>query len=162
MKNGGHRRRATTSATAASTSDYVVCFFYLTDVYPGDGGLVVVPGSHKSEFTRPLDFYQPAADSADPEPHSAVLNLTPRAGDVVIISELLTHGVGIWQPQDRDRRVMFMRYVPQFIGVTDGNLAFPFLDEILDRLSPETRELTEFAPWSRVKEIVNRDVVTLS
>ena len=91
-----------------------------------------------------------------------MLNLTPKAGDVVIISELLTHGNKIWQPQDRDRRFIIMRYVPQFIGVTDGNVAFPFPDEILERLAPETRELTEFAPWRRVKEIVNRDVVTLS
>ncbi len=142
--------------------DYFVCFFYLTDVHPGDGGLIVVPGSHKSEFARPPDFYKPGDDGSEPEPHSAVLNLTPKAGDVVIISELLTHGVKVWQPQDRDRRFILMRYVPQFIGATDDNLAFPFPDEILDRLSPETRELIEFAPLSRVKDIVERDVVTLS
>ena len=55
-----------------------------------------------------------------------------------------------------------MRYMPQFIGVTDGNVVFPFPDEIMERLFPKTRELTEFAPWDRVKEIVNRDVVALS
>jgi ectoine hydroxylase-related dioxygenase (phytanoyl-CoA dioxygenase family) len=142
--------------------DYVVCFFYLTDVRPGDGGLVVVPGSHKSEFARPPDFYQPGDDGAEPEPHSAVLSLTPKAGDVVVISELLTHGNKIWQPQDRDRRFIIMRCVPQFIGVSDGNVAFPFSDEILERLSRETRELAEFGPWGRIKDIVNRDVVTLS
>ena len=91
-----------------------------------------------------------------------MLTLTPKAGNVVVISELLTHGNKIWRPKDRDHRFIIMRYVPQFIGVTDGNVTFPFPDEILERLSPETRELTEFAPWGRVKDIVNRDLVTLS
>ena len=98
----------------------------------------------------------------DPAPHPVVLNLTPKAGDVVIISELLTHGVLIWRPRDRDRRFLMLRYMPQFVGPTDENLPFPFPDEILGRLSPETRELIEFAPRSRIKEIVQQDVVTLS
>ena len=142
--------------------DYFVVFFYFTDVRPGDGGLVVVPGSHKSQFKRPASFFVPDQEDANPAPHPAVLNITPKAGDVVIISELLTHGVLIWKPTDRDRRFIMMRYVPQFIGPTDDNLPFPFPDEILDRLSPETRELIEFAPRSRVKDIVAQDVVTLS
>jgi len=56
---------------------------------------VVIPGSHKSHFKRPEDFYVPATDSLNPEPHPAVLNITPKAGNAVIISELLTHG---WRP----------------------------------------------------------------
>eukprot|EP01052_Picozoa_sp_SAG31_P075908 SAG31_NODE_35151_length_325_cov_2.044248_1_plen_72_part_01 len=31
----------------------LVIFFYLTDVVPGDGGLIVLPGSHKALFDRP-------------------------------------------------------------------------------------------------------------
>ncbi len=142
--------------------DYVVCFFYLTDVFPGDGGLVVVPGSHKAQFQRPAGFFIPENPDADPDPHPAVLNITPRAGDVVIMSELMTHGALHWKPKDRDRRVQFMRYVPQFVGITDDNLPFPFSDAILARLSPETRELIEFAPRNCVKDVVKRDVVTLS
>ena len=65
---------------------------------------------------------------------------------MVVISELLTHGNEIWQPQDRDRRFIVMRYMPQFIGVTDGNLVFSFPDKIMARLFPKTRQLTEFAP----------------
>ncbi|MDP6506440.1 MAG: phytanoyl-CoA dioxygenase family protein, partial [Planctomycetota bacterium] len=37
--------------------DNFAAFHYLTDVHPGDGGLVVIPGSHKSEFDRPLNFF---------------------------------------------------------------------------------------------------------
>ena len=142
--------------------DYFVVFFYLTDVHPGDGGLVVIPGSHKGEFSRPESFFASDTEGLDPAPHPAVLNLTPKAGDVVFISELLTHGVLIWRPRDRDRRFLMLRYVPQFVGPTDDNLPFPFPDEILERLSPETRELIEFAPRSRTKKIVGQEVVTLS
>ena len=142
--------------------DYFIAFYYLTDVYPGDGGLVVVPGSHKCGLPCPEGFFVPEREGIDPDPHPALLNITPKAGDVVIISELLTHGVLIWKPEDRDRRFLGLRYVPQFIGSTDENLPFPFPDEIFERLSPETRELIEFAPRSRVKEIVEKDVLTLS
>ena len=80
---------------------------------------------------------------------------------MVIITELLTHGVLVWKPTDRDRRFLMMRYVPQFIGSTDENLPFPFPEEILGRLSPETRELIEMAPFSHLKDVVRRDAVTL-
>ena len=70
----------------------------------------------------------------------------PKASDVVVISELLTHGNKIWQPQERDRRFIIMRYMPQLIGLTDGNVVLPFSDERMERLFPKTHEPTEFAP----------------
>ncbi|AWT60965.1 MAG: hypothetical protein DF168_02190 [Candidatus Moanabacter tarae] len=142
--------------------DYFVVFFYLTDVFPGDGGLVVIPGSHKGAFKRPDSFFVSTKETADPDPHPSVLNLTPKAGDVVIIPELLTHGVLTWRPRNRDRRFLMLRYVPQFLGPIGDNLPFPFPSEILERLSPETRELIEFVPRSRTKEIVMQEIVTLS
>ena len=80
--------------------DFFVVFFYLTNVMPGDGGLVVISGSHKIEFLRPPDLFVPDSAETEPEPPPAVTNITPRAGDVVIISELLTHGALIWKPKD--------------------------------------------------------------
>ena len=48
--------------------DYVTCFVYLTDVYPGDGGLLVVPGSHRASFKYPPElFYEKGAFPVDPE-----------------------------------------------------------------------------------------------
>ena len=139
--------------------DFFVVFFYLTDVIPGDGGLVVIPGSHKSEFLRPPDLFAPDSDEIDPEPHPAVTNITPRAGDVVIISELLTHGVLVWKPKDRDRRFLILRYMPQY--TTYGTFD-PFPDEIKAKLSPETLELIEVAPYKHVKEIVKQETVSLT
>ena len=36
--------------------------FYLSDVNPGDGGLCVVPGSHKSNYPCPQDIKLYRAD----------------------------------------------------------------------------------------------------
>ena len=91
--------KLTTDASTAITS---ICFPYFTDVYPGDGGLIVIPGSHKSEFTRPKELLTlDEADGIDPLEDPVFVNITPKAGDIVIISELLTHGVLRWKPKDR-------------------------------------------------------------
>ena len=152
-------------------NDFIV-FVYFTDVFPGDGGIVVLPGSHKAEFERPgyhdhqhpdsrdqIFFVDP--NDRDPELHPALANITPRAGDMLIMSELLTHGVLIWQPKDRDRRFLILRYKTQDWRDDRGNIN-PFPQEVLDRLSPETRELTEPAFYTHVKEIAKMDDITLT
>lgn len=123
----------------------------------GDGGLIVIPGSHKSEFDRPKELLTlDEADGIDPIDDPVFVNITPKAGDIVIISELLTHGVLRWKPKDRDRRFLVLRYFPQFSG--KHNLPQP----ILDRLSPETLELVASEPYGHIKEIVKQDEVTLT
>ena len=127
--------------------DNLVVFPYLTDVNPGDGGLIVLPGSHKAEFDRPLEMFYPDGKITDEIPEG-VVNINPKAGDIVIISELLTHGTLPWKP-DRDRRTLVLRYKPQNEG---GATSIP--DVVLERLLPETRELIEFQGFKHVKEIV--------
>ena len=79
-------------------------------------------------------------------------NVTPRAGDVVIISERLIHGVLNWKPEDRDRRFLIMRYNLQY--KVAGSIE-PFSEEIRARLSPETLEMAAMAHYETIKEIVN-------
>ena len=134
----------------------LVCFFYLTDVNPGDGGLIVIPGSHKSQFERPDQLLTPDSDGIDPEPDPVFTNLTPKAGDFLFCSELLTHGVLRWKPKGYDRRFLILRYRPQF----EGRPSLP--QEIIDRLAPETQELVASASYGHTKEIAKRDVVTLA
>ena len=134
----------------------LVFFFYLTDVNPGDGGLIVIPGSHKSQFERPDELLKPGADGIDPEPDPVFTNLTPKAGDFLCMSELVTHGVLRWKPTDRSRQMLILRYRPQY----EGNVSMP--QEIIDRLSPETQELVSTASYGHIKDIINQDPVTLS
>ena len=133
-----------------------ICFFYLTDVEPGDGGLIVVPGSHKGEFALPDYLLSPDEEGLDAVKDPVVTNLTPRAGDFLIISELTTHGVLRWRRKDKDRQFLILRYVPQY----EGKMSLP--EEILERLAPETQELASVAGYGHQKEIAQQDMVILS
>ena len=82
--------------------------------------------------------------------------MTPQAGDVVVMTEMLAHGTLQWQPKDRLRRTLVLRYRPQF----KGSSAVP--ETIHSRLSPETRELLAHAHYTHVKEIAKEDVLRLS
>ena len=134
--------------------DFVV-FVYLTDVYPGDGGLVVLPGSHKCNFDRPKSLFN-GGELGDHAP-SGTINLTPRAGDAVVISELLTHGTLRWKPTNRKRIVLVLRYAPQYSG------GGPWItDTLRARLSTETNELMAAASYTEVKDVAIKETVTLS
>ena len=136
-------------------NDFVI-FPYFWDVKPGDGGLVVLPGSHKSEFDRPETLFD-GGNLGDTAPQYA-LNITPKAGDVVIITELTTHGALRWQAKDRKRCTLILRYTLQYLPGGTG----PLSDTLCERLSPETLELMARGGYQEIKEIVRRDVVTLS
>ena len=135
--------------------DFVV-FPYLTDVNPGDGGLLIVPGSHKAEYDRPKHIFNNGTiDDVDNIP-IGVENITPKAGDILIISELLTHGALPWKPKDRYRCFLVLRYRPQDRGESRVS------PEVRERLAPETLELISHADLSHTKEIVKKDVVRLT
>lgn len=136
-------------------TDHIVVFPYLTDVLPGDGGVVVLPGSHKAHFTRPEHLFNGGSleDGSLPE---GLLNLTPAAGDMVVISESLTHGALPWNARDRQRIILVLRYRPQTVAAG----ALP--DEIVARLLPEVRELAAAAGHTDRKAIADVDRVELS
>ena len=133
----------------------IVVFFYFTDVWPGDGGLVVLPGSHKAEFDRPEGIFFPDVNDRHPKLHPALKNITPKAGDVIVLTELTSHGVLVWQPTDRDRRFLILRYKTQYFQDERGKRQ-PFSDQIMAKLSSKTKELVQLADYSHVKEIVNQ------
>jgi len=135
--------------------DFVV-FPYLTDVQPGDGGLLVIPGSHKAEFDRPPTLFNNGTPDDVIDIPEGVINITPSAGDIVIISELLSHGALPWIPKDRYRCILTLRYRPQNRGESRVSA------EIRERLSPETIELISHADLSHTKDIVKHDVITLT
>ena len=87
-----------------------VVTFQLTDVNPGDGGLAVIPGSHKGnlpcpERMRRYEQYQ-----------EHFRQIVCRAGSVVIFTEAVTHGTLPWTAR-HPRRSILTRY-------TAGNMAY--------------------------------------
>ena len=133
----------------------IAVFFYFTDVWPGDGGLVVLPGSYKAEFDRPEGIFFPDVNDRHPKLHPALKNITPKAGDAIVLTELTSHGVLVWQPTDRDRRFLILRYKTQYFQDERGKRQ-PFSDQIMANLSSKTKELVQLADYSHVKEIVNQ------
>eukprot|EP01048_Picozoa_sp_COSAG05_P009112 COSAG05_NODE_728_length_7700_cov_14.555979_1_plen_348_part_00 len=152
----------------------MIVFVYLTDVYEGDGGLSWLPGSHKNNFVRPDRLYgehglgsrrkmregdkasRPTAGPTESEQRQGMIQLTARAGDIIVCPEATTHGVLPWLPTDRPRHVLGFRYHSQHLG---GSIEFE--DRVLERLSAPTRELLQYAHYTHTKAIATRSVVTL-
>ena len=128
----------------------------MTDVEPGDGGLIVILGSYKGEFARPDDLLSSDEEGLDAVQDPVFTNLIPKSGDFLVISELLTQGVLRWRHKDKDRRFLVLRYVPQY----EGKMSLP--EAILELLVPETQELVSSVGYGHQKEITQQDVVTLS
>lgn len=150
------------------------------DIRPGDGGLALLPGSHKSQFKRPDALYGPfgrAARNLGLDRRNADgrwvdrATVTPQqllagmkwvgplsAGDVVIMPESTTHAALPWQPKDRLRRVQFFRFCTQ----TRAGYASPPLEipSILERLAPETVELIESNTFGHRKKVLQDPVAT--
>ena len=93
------------SEKSSKIDDFVI-FPYFDDVFPGDGGLLVVPGSHKATFERPAGLFNNGITSNREDLPAGVINVTPRAGDAVVITEMLVHGTLQWNPTDRLRRTL--------------------------------------------------------
>ena len=109
-----------------------VAAYQLTDVNPGDGGLCVVPGSHKGNFPCPEAMRHGTAYG------EFVKQITCKAGDCVIFTEAVTHGTLPWTA-DHPRRTALFRYSP-------GNMAYvphAWPEEMLALMSPEQRLVME-------------------
>jgi hypothetical protein len=143
---------------------------------PGDGGLIVAPGSHKSQFPRPSDLYGPHNRESVARNREALgeeegwtarrgvfpadctldglLHLAPiAAGDVIVMPEALTHGVMPWIPKDRARRTLMLRYQQQTMPPHNNP---PIGPDVVARLAPETRELIGQASIAHTKEVAKR------
>lgn len=171
------------AATCCShlSREFSVCvgdqvFIYLTDVNEGDGGLAVLPGSHKSNFPRPHSLFGSyglaarqqfrengnthvvASEMPLPDTYKK-LGMTPvfpKAGDMMVMPEAMTHAVMPWVPTDRPRHVLGLRFEAQHLG---GDQMWP--QPILERLSANTRELLQHAHYTYTKGIATVALPTL-
>jgi hypothetical protein len=83
--------------------------YTLTDVEPGDGGFVCIPGSHKANYLCPLEVRRLERDPG------CVKHIPMKAGDAVIFTEALTHGTIPWQGET-ERRLLRYLYCPAIHG----------------------------------------------
>jgi len=138
-------------------ADFFNVFWYLSDVQAGDGGLIVVPGSHKSEFEFPSETLHESEDSLT----QGMVNITLNAGDAIIIPEFVLHGTLKWKPRDRERRFLHLQFAPQYNMMRRDALCRAMDKATKARLAAETQELIEVAWSSHEKEISKRNIIRL-
>jgi hypothetical protein len=109
--------------------------FILADEGPGDGGLCVVPGSHKANLRCPDGMKK----FEDYQEH--VKELNAKAGDAIIFTETLTHGSLAWTA-DHQRRALLYKFSPGYLAYGSGHHQVSYPD-YYDELTDEQREVLE-------------------
>ncbi|MFP6720835.1 MAG: phytanoyl-CoA dioxygenase family protein [Candidatus Poribacteria bacterium] len=114
--------------------------FMLADEGPGDGGLGLIPGSHKANLSCPrvMKLYQ--------EYQQYVIEVHAKAGDAVVFTETLTHGTLPWKAKHQ-RRALLYKFSPGFQAYSQGAHQVTYPDYIED-MTPEERAVME-APHIR-------------
>jgi ectoine hydroxylase-related dioxygenase (phytanoyl-CoA dioxygenase family) len=120
----------------------IVVAYNLTDVNEGDGGLGVVPGSHKANFRLPHEWHDLRQKN-----NPLARAVTGKAGTAVFFTEASTHGTLPWNAK-HERRTIFFKYNCHCTAFSDN-----YLDEAFagwEELTPRQRAVLE-APNCRGK-----------
>ena len=114
--------------------------FLLADENPGDGGVAVVPGSHKANLSCPRSM------KMWEEHQEHVVEVNGKAGDAVIFTETLTHGTLPWTGKHQ-RRALLYKFSPGFQAYSAGQhtISYP---EYIEDMAPDERAVME-APHIR-------------
>ncbi|HZT42543.1 MAG TPA: phytanoyl-CoA dioxygenase family protein [Chthonomonadaceae bacterium] len=115
----------------------------LTDIDPGDGPTMIVPGSHKSNFLHPLAGDYGRGDRMDDLP--GALPVYMKAGDALLFVDGLMHGGGS-RTHPGERRIVIYRYGVSWAATRFG---YEYSQALLDRLTPERRRILQPIPPNR-------------
>ena len=99
--------------------------YLFADEGPGDGGIAVVPGSHKSNLPCPeaMKFWDKHQEH--------VVEVNGHAGDAIIFTETLTHGTLPWTAKHQ-RRALLYKFSPSFQAYSGGAHTVTYPDYIED------------------------------
>ena len=110
----------------------------LTDIGPGDGGTMVIPGSHKSNFTHPN--VKPGWDETQRiDGVEGALEVHLNRGDALLFVDALSHGAST-RTNPGERRVVIYRFGPIWGATRYG---YQYSPELLARLTPARRKILE-------------------
>lgn len=108
----------------------------LTDIGPGDGATMVVPGSHKSNLRHPQTVpLERRGDELSADEVEGAIECHLHAGDALLFVDSIAHG-SARRTNEGNRRVAVYRYGPSW-----GWFRHPFrpTDELLGRLTERRR-----------------------
>ncbi len=112
----------------------------LTDISPGDGATMVIPGSHKSNFPHPLQGDYARGDRMDNL--AGAVEVPLNKGDAVLFVDGIMHG-GSSRINQGERRVVIYRYGASWAATRFG---YEYSQALLDRLTPERRRILQPIP----------------
>lgn len=110
----------------------------LSDIGPGDGATMLVPGSHKSNFVHPqFAEHRMTKDGGSVDGVEAAIEVHLGAGDVVVFVDACAHGSAA-RVNEGERRIAVYRYGPSW-----GFFRHPYRPspELLDRLTERRRKI---------------------
>ena len=115
-----------------------VVTFALADELLGDGGFMVVPGSHKSNMPMPNDIVTLDRDMG------IVKEVEIKAGSAIIFTEALSHGTMPWQALHQRRAILY-KYTSGTLHMAQSYLP-EGVEEVLDEFTPEQRAMMNPVP----------------
>lgn len=112
----------------------------LTDIGPGDGGTMVIPGSHKSNFSHPhFNRFKMKSEGSSVDGAEGAEEVAMGAGDALIFVDGISHG-SAKRINSGERRVIIFRYGPSWGNFRHG---YKPSTELLARLTPERRTIVQ-------------------
>lgn len=145
---GGHAPLCYLTFRQHNTGEWMVgqinVLMALTDIGPGDGPTVLVPGSHKSTEVHPRLEVKGKGVVAINDGQAAgtamgMQEMYLNAGDVLFFTDAVTHG-SAERTNPGHRRVMIYRYSPRFIRT---RFNYEWSPGLLQRLTPERRQIIQ-------------------
>jgi len=110
----------------------------LTDIGPGDGGTMVIPGSHKANLIHP-GVKAGWDENQKIEEVEGAIEVHLQRGDALLFVDAMSHGAST-RTNPGERRVVIFRYGPLWGNTRYG---YRYSPELLERLTPERRKILQ-------------------
>ena len=111
----------------------------LTDIGPGDGGTMLIPGSHKSNFRHPEMDQAKMGKDRSVDGVTGAVEVYMKAGDALLFVDGISHGSAM-RKNEGLRRIAVYRYGPSWTNFRHGYQPSP---ELLARLTPQRRKIVQ-------------------
>ena len=110
----------------------------LSDIGPGDGGTMIIPGSHKANLAHP-DTLKPWDERREMDTMEGAVEVHLEKGDALLFVDALAHGSAT-RTNPGERRVVVYRYGPSWGNTRYG---YVYSQELLDRLPPARKKILQ-------------------
>jgi hypothetical protein len=141
LHSGAHKRRIRTQYryhNGEFRCGQINILLALTDIGPGDGPTMLIPGSHKSNLIHPAFAERPGSL----EGVEGAIEVHLKAGDAALFVDCVAHGAG-FRSNEGERRILLYRYGP---GWGNNRYGYEPSAELIERLTPERRKIIQPKP----------------